>query len=292
MDLYEDDKQSGSDPGSGSIRFPDPDPDPFSSSHILIQIQCPPMPTTLITGATSGIGEATARTFAAEGWNLIITGRRQERLDTLAEDLRKEGVDVLPLCFDIQDKDHVTAAIEGLSDEWKTIDVLINNAGLALGKSPIQDGDVDDWDTMIDTNVKGLLYVSRAVMPLLIERGKGHIINLCSIAGKEAYKGGAVYNATKFAVDALSKAMRIDMVEHGIKVTNICPGNVETEFSQVRFKGDPDKAKAPYEGYDPLIAQDIADVIWFCASRPEHVNINDIVVMPTAQANTVHIHRK
>ena len=222
---------------------------------------------------------------------MIVTGRRKERLLEVEEELRSGGTDVLSLCFDVCDREAVEECIAGVPTEWQDIDVLVNNAGLALEKLPLQDGDPADWDVMIDTNIKGLLYVTKAIAPQMIQRGTGHIVNLGSIAGKEVYKGGAVYNATKFAVDALTKAMRIDFLEEGIRVTSICPGNVETEFSQVRFKGDTKRAKTVYEGYEPLRAEDIAEAVWFAVSRPPHVTINDILIMPTAQANTVHLQK-
>lgn len=245
------------------------------------------MPIAFITGATAGIGEATAIKFAEEGYNLIITGRRNERLDALKAALIKDhGVSVVALCFDVREKEAVQKALESLPDEWKNIDVLVNNAGLAVGRDPIDKGDIDDWERMIDTNVKGLLYITRTVSPWMVERKKGHIINVASIAGKEVYPDGNVYCATKHAVDALSRAMRLDLVEHGIKVTNVAPGLVETEFSVVRFKGDQEKADKVYQGYQPLTAEDIADVIWFAASRPAHVNIADVLITATAQASS------
>lgn len=245
--------------------------------------------TVLITGATAGIGLACAEIFARSEYRLILTGRRQERLDELSEKLATE---VLTLNFDIRDESAVAQAVDRLPEEWKDIDILINNAGLALGIGPIQEGQLNDWEVMIDTNIKGLLYISRAVMPGMIARQKGHIINLGSIAGKQVYPGGNIYCATKYAVDALSQAMRIDLLPHGIKVSNIAPGAVETEFSMVRFKGDAQKADKVYEGYAPLVAEDIADVIYFVATRPAHVNINDVLIMPTAQANAYRFHRE
>ncbi|OIO55037.1 NAD(P)-dependent oxidoreductase [Candidatus Peregrinibacteria bacterium CG1_02_54_53] len=244
----------------------------------------------LITGATSGIGKACALLFARNGYNVIITGRRKDRLSVLEKELKKCDVQVLSLCFDVCDRKAVFKNLESLPKAWQSVDVLVNNAGLALGKSPIYEGETKDWDAMIDTNIKGLLYVTRAISPFLLKRKKGHIINIGSIAGKEVYKGGAVYNATKFAVDALTKAMRIDYLEHNIRVTSICPGKTETEFSLVRFKGDAQRAKTVYEGYKPLTAEDIAEAVWFAASRPEHVTINDMLIMPTAEANTVYFH--
>lgn len=245
----------------------------------------------LITGATSGIGQATALKAAEAGYDVIITGRRGERLDELAGMIRNKGVDVLALCFDVRQQTEVQSAIGSLNDKWKNIDVLVNNAGLAVGTSPIQEGILDDWERMIDTNVKGLLYVTRAVAPLLIARQSGHIVNIASIAGKEVYPGGNVYCATKHAVDALSKAMRTDMLRHNIKVTNIAPGMVETEFSLVRYKGDSEAAANVYKGVTPLTNEDIADTIIFAITRPPHVCLNDIVIMPTAQANSRDVNR-
>ncbi|MEA4904055.1 MAG: SDR family oxidoreductase [Petrimonas sp.] len=246
----------------------------------------------LITGATSGIGEATTRRLADNGFDVIITGRRSDRLTNLKGELEKNGTRVLDLCFDVRVESEVKSAVENLPDNWKDIDVLVNNAGLAAGLSALQEGDTDDWNRMIDTNVKGLLYVTRYVSPLMIERGKGHIINMGSIAGKEVYPNGNVYCATKHAVDALTKGMRIDMLRHNIKVTQVCPGAVETEFSVVRFHGDEVRAAKVYEGFDNLIAEDIADCILFAISRPDHVNINDMTVMPTAQATGTIFNKK
>lgn len=249
--------------------------------------------TILITGATAGFGKAIAYLFAKHQWNIIITGRRNDRLKKIEEELiHQSGVKVLSLCFDVRKKNDVLQAINSLSDEWKKIDVLVNNAGLASGLSQIQEGNIDDWEVMIDTNVKGLLYVSRAIMPMMIANKSGHIINIGSIAGKEAYARGNVYCATKFAVDALTKSMRIDLLEHGIKVTQICPGAAETEFSLTRFHGDAERAKKTYEGYTPLYAEDIADIAYFAATRPPHVVLNDIVVTPLAQANTANLFKK
>ena len=247
----------------------------------------------LITGATAGFGEAMAYKFAQHGWNIIITGRRNDRLKKIEDDLSDLfGVKVLSLCFDVRKRNDVQQAILGLPQDWKKIDVLVNNAGLASGLSLIQDGNIDDWEIMIDTNVKGLLYVSRAVMPLMMENKSGHIINLGSIAGKEAYLKGNIYCATKFAVDAISKSMRIDLLQHGIKVTQISPGAAETDFSLTRFHGDAERAKKTYEGYTPLTAEDIADLAFFAATRPPHVVLNDIVVTPLAQANTSYIFKQ
>jgi 3-hydroxy acid dehydrogenase/malonic semialdehyde reductase len=244
----------------------------------------------LITGASAGIGEACAHTFAREGYNLILTGRRMKRLEDLAQHLNnKYNIEVAVSSFDIRSREQVINNLEGLPAEWKKVDVLINNAGLSQGLDPIDKGSYDDWDTMIDTNIKGLLYTSKVVSNWMIANGSGHIINLGSIAGKEVYLNGNVYCATKHAVDALNKGMRMDLLQYGIKVTAIHPGAVETEFSEVRFKGDKEKAKKIYEGFDPLVAQDIADTIWFVASRPPHVNINDLIIMPTAQASATNI---
>lgn len=246
----------------------------------------------LITGATSGIGQATALKAAEAGFDIIITGRRAERLETLAKEIRSKGVDVLTLNFDIRQATEVEKAIGSLTGKWKEINVLVNNAGLAVGVNPIQEGILDDWERMIDTNIKGLLYITRAVAPLMITHNNGHIVNLASIAGKEVYPGGNVYCATKHAVDALSKAMRTDMLKHNIKVTNIAPGMVETEFSLVRYKGDETAAKNVYKGITPLSNEDIADTIIFAITRPAHVCLNDIVIMPTAQANSRDVNRK
>jgi 3-hydroxy acid dehydrogenase/malonic semialdehyde reductase len=246
----------------------------------------------LITGATSGIGEATAHLFAREGYNLLLTGRRAERLGKLAAAInKKHNVEVAVSSFDVRNREEVVDNLENLTAKWKKVNVLVNNAGLSQGLDPIQKGSYDDWDTMIDTNVKGLLYVSRIVSNWMIGNGYGHIINIGSIAGLEVYPNGNVYCATKHAVDALSKAMRIDLLSHGIKVTAVHPGMVETEFSIVRFKGDEGKAKKVYEGMKPLLAADIAETIWFAVSRPAHVNINELVVMPTAQATATNIYR-
>ena len=246
----------------------------------------------LITGATSGIGKATAVKLAEAGYSVIITGRRGERLAELAKELTDKGVRTLPLVFDVRNQAGTRAAIAGLPTEWRSIDVLVNNAGLAVGTSPIQDGVIDDWERMIDTNVKGLLYVTREVVPLMIENGRGHIVNLASVAGKEVYPGGNVYCATKHAVDALSKAMRVDLLKHNIKVTNIAPGMVETEFSIVRYKGDTQAADNVYKGITPLTGDDIADTIVFAVTRPAHVCLNDIQIMPTAQANSRDVNRQ
>lgn len=246
----------------------------------------------LITGATSGIGLACAEIFAKNGYDLIITGRRNDRLLKVSVDLMMaHKVEVLTLNFDVRDKYETEKMLGNLPEKWKKIDVLINNAGLASGINLIQDGLTDDWDKMIDTNLKGLLYVSKCIIPLMIARHEGHIINVGSIAGKEPYLKGNVYCATKAAVDSLTRSMRIDLLEHNIKVTQIAPGATETEFSLVRLKGDQEAAKKVYEGYQPLTGSDVATIIYFTTTLPPHANINDIIVTPTAQANTVHYKR-
>ncbi|MGC1389771.1 MAG: SDR family NAD(P)-dependent oxidoreductase [Bacteroidales bacterium] len=248
--------------------------------------------TILITGATTGFGKATALKFAENGYNIIITGRRKTLLDELENELHEIGKSkVLSLNFDVRKKEEVKSVLGSLPEKWKKIDILVNNAGLAAGLSHIQDGDTDDWDRMIDTNVKGLLFVTRAVAPLMVARNKGHIFNIGSIAGKDTYENGNVYCASKFAVDALSKSMRIDMLKNNIKVTLIAPGMAETEFSIVRFKGDEQKAKNVYKGITALTAGDIADVIYYCATLPDHVCINEIVITPTQQAGVNHSFR-
>ena len=244
----------------------------------------------LITGATSGIGMATAKLFAEKGFNLILCGRRLERLEQLESSLNKL-TKVTSLQFDVRDKIEVFKAIDSLPKEFKEIDFLINNAGNAHGLSTIQDGDIDDWDAMIDINVKGLLYVSKAVLPIMTERNGGFIVNIGSIAGKEVYPNGNVYCASKHAVDALNKAMRIDLNKFNIRVSGIHPGAVETEFSDVRFKGDSEKAKSVYKGFNALQAEDIADIIHFVVTRPYHVNIEDLVVFPTAQASATILNK-
>jgi 3-hydroxy acid dehydrogenase/malonic semialdehyde reductase len=253
----------------------------------------------LITGATSGFGEACARKFAAAGgYDIIVTGRRKDRLEELKTELESgaygplSSPKILPLVFDVQDKAAVDAAISGLPDPWKKIDLLVNNAGLALGRDYFDEANMDDWETMIDTNVKGLLYVSRAVLPFMTARGKGHIINLGSVAAKDIYEKGNVYCGSKAAVDAISHSMRIDLLRHNIKVTAIHPGAAETEFSSVRFKGDETQAKKIYEGYTPLHAADVADVIYYCATLPPHVCLNDIVMTCTAQADGIYFYKK
>ena len=249
--------------------------------------------TIMITGATAGFGKAIAIKFSKNGYDVIITGRRKDLLDKLEKYLHSIGkTKVLSLCFDVRQKEEVGSVIENLPEEWKKIDILVNNAGLAVGLSHIQDGDTDDWDRMIDTNIKGLLYVTRAVAPLMITRNKGHIFNIGSIAGKETYENGNVYCASKSAVDALSKSMRIDMLKNNIKVTLVAPGMAETEFSLVRFKGDEQKAKTVYKGIDALTADDIAEVVYYCATLPDRLCINEIVITPTQQASVNHSVRR
>jgi NADP-dependent 3-hydroxy acid dehydrogenase YdfG len=247
----------------------------------------------LITGATSGFGRAMAHVFAQHGDDCIITGRRSERLDELQRELeQKFNVAILPLCFDVQDKEAVNNAIGSLPEDWKNIDVLINNAGLAAGRDYFDEASMDDWETMINTNLKGLLYVTKAVVGAMRARCKGQIINIGSTAAKEVYEKGNVYCATKAAVDALSQSMRIDLLRHGIKVTAIHPGAAETEFSMVRFKGDEALAKSIYQGFKPLVGEDVAQVAYFCTTLPEHVCINDLVLTCTAQANSFYFNRK
>lgn len=245
-------------------------------------------PIAIITGATSGIGEATAKILAPK-FRLIITGRRSDRLETLKEEL---DTDVITLNFDVRDKEAVNSSINSLPKEWQEIAVLINNAGNAHGLAPIQDGDVDDWDAMIDINIKGLLYVSKAIIPGMVSRQKGHIINIGSVAGIEAYPNGNVYNASKFGVNAITQGMRLDLNPHHIKVSEIKPGLVQTEFSEVRFKGDKEKAEKVYHGFDALQAVDIAETIEFILSRPAHVNIADMLVFPSAQASATLVNKK
>jgi len=245
----------------------------------------------LITGASSGFGKETATKFAAGGWNLILTARRKEKLAELAKALEANyGIKTLSLTFDVQDKKAVFDNLQNLPTEWQAINILLNNAGLALGRDSFENANLEDWETMIDTNVKGLLYASKAVLPMLIKE-KGHIINIGSTAGKEVYKDGNVYCASKHAVDAISKAQRIDLLPYQIKVTAIHPGAADTEFSVVRFKGDAEKANAVYNGYTPLKAEDIADTVWYVANTPAHVCINDLVITCTAQANSMYLQK-
>ncbi len=248
--------------------------------------------TIFITGATSGFGKACAHAFASQHHRLILTGRRAERLEKEAEILQeKYNIEVLTLNFDVRDHDAVKQAVDSIPVSWRNIDILINNAGLAAGSDPIQDGNLDDWDQMIDTNVKGLLYVTKNIFPLLVQSSCPHIVNIGSIAGKEVYAKGNVYCATKFAVDALTRGMRIDMLSHGIKVSQVAPGAAETEFSPVRFKGDMEAVANVYKGYTPLRAEDIAEAVIWITGLPAHVNINDLVIMPTAQASPGYVHK-
>ena len=246
--------------------------------------------TALITGATSGIGKATAYKFAKNGINLVLCGRRKEHLNTIKNDL-ENSTNIHTLCFDVRNKNETFDAVNSLPEKFKNIDILINNAGNAHGLDPINEGNIDDWDAMMDINVKGLLYVSKAIIPQMTARKSGHIINIGSSAGKEVYPKGNVYCASKHAVLAITEGMRIDLNSFGIKVSAVNPGAVETEFSEVRFKGDKKKANDVYRGFDALQAQDIADIIYFVVSRPSHVNIADLLVYPTAQANTTTLNR-
>ena len=245
----------------------------------------------LITGASSGFGKAIAERFAAGGWNLILTARSKDKLEAVAKAIEnKYGVKTLSLIFDVQNKEAVFQQLGNLPVAWQAIDILVNNAGLALGRDSFENAHLEDWEIMIDTNVKGLLYCTKAVLPYLIKQ-QGHIINIGSTAGKEVYKDGNIYCATKHAVDAISKAQRIDLLQHKIKVTSIHPGAVETDFSLVRFKGDAQKAAGVYAGYEPLKAEDIADTSWYVANVPKHVCINDVVMTCVAQANSMYLHK-
>ena len=246
----------------------------------------------LITGATAGIGFETAKILSENHFNLIITGRRQDRLEKIQQKLQHEKCTVQTLCFDVRSKQEVDRALASLPNKWKKVDVLVNNAGLAAGMDPVNQADVNVWDAMIDTNIKGLLYMTREVSNWMIAQKQGHIINISSIAGIEAYPNGSVYCATKHAVNAISKAMRIELAPHNIKVGTVSPGAIETEFSLVRFKGDQEKADQVYQGFTPLNARDIAESIYFVLSRPAHVSINDLLIMPTAQASARDIFRK
>jgi NADP-dependent 3-hydroxy acid dehydrogenase YdfG len=250
------------------------------------------MKTALITGATSGIGKAIALRLAKEKFALILTGRRKERLELIKADIERDHeTKVRTLCFDVREYGQVETAINSLPEEWKNIDVLVNNAGLAAGLDPIHSASLSDWDEMIDTNIKGLLYVTRVVSPGMVARKSGHIINLGSISGKMVYPNGAVYCASKHAVKALTEGMRMDFLPYGIRVTEIGPGAVETEFSLVRFKGDQQRADKVYSGFTPLVANEIAEAVYFAVSQPPHINIQDMLIMPTAQANATMIHR-
>jgi 3-hydroxy acid dehydrogenase / malonic semialdehyde reductase len=274
--------------GSMTLIFSAAEVNKFSHSYYLVLMK---NKIALVTGASSGIGRACALTVAKMGYDLIATGRRAERLEELGLEL-PEGVRFLPLVFDVRDRKDVDRLLTNLPSDWVSIDVLINNAGNAHGLDPIQTGNVDDWDAMIDINVKGLLYVSKAIIPGMTERNSGHIINIGSIAGKEVYPNGNVYCASKHAVDALTNGMRMDLNPFGIKVMGIHPGLVETEFSLVRFKGDEKRAGTVYQGYSPLLAQDIADIVEFALTRPPHVVLADVVVLPTAQASATVIKKK
>jgi len=245
----------------------------------------------LITGATSGIGRATAELLAKEHYRLILTGRRKNRLEALANEL-SQWTEVFTLSFDIRSREETFRSLESLPNDWKAINVLVNNAGLARGYDPVYEANMDDWEEMIDTNIKGLLYVTRWVVPFMIQRKSGHIINIGSIAGKEPYARGNVYCATKSAVSALSKSLRLELVDYNIKVSLVAPAATETEFSLVRFKNDAERAKKVYEGYQPLTAKDIAEVIAFIISRPPHVNIDEVLILPTAQASSTVFHRE
>lgn len=246
-----------------------------------------------ITGATSGIGKACAKKFASIGDNIIITGRRAERLTMLKEELENQyNIKVYSACFDVRNKSEVSAAVNALPEDWKSIDVLINNAGLALGRDYFEEANLDDWETMIQTNISGLLYVSHAVVPFMIKYGKGHIINIGSTAAKEVYEKGNVYCLTKSAVDSISKGMRIDLLRHKIKVTAIHPGATDTEFSEVRYKGDKNLAAKTYEGFKPLAAEDVSDTIFYAASLPPHVCINDLVITCLSQANNLYFYKE
>lgn len=247
--------------------------------------------TIIVTGATSGFGMAIARKFAIDGNTICITGRRMERLEALKTELEQNGVKIIVSCFDIRNRQEVERAVAELRTKVDKVDILVNNAGLAAGLSSIEDGNIDDWDAMIDTNVKGLLYMTRQIAPMMKEQNAGHIFNIGSTAGKQVYKNGNVYCASKFAVEALNQAMRIDLLPYGIKVTAVNPGLAETEFSIVRFKGDEAKAKTVYEGFEPLHPEDIADIVFYCANLPAHVCINDLVVTCTAQANSSNVIR-
>jgi NADP-dependent 3-hydroxy acid dehydrogenase YdfG len=247
--------------------------------------------TALITGATSGIGRATAIKLSENGYNLILCGRRVDRLNNLKADL-SANVNVYTLTFDVRQRVEVEQQLNALPDDWKNIDILVNSAGNAHGLSSIQQGDIDDWDAMIDSNVKGLLYVSRAIIPQMVERRNGHIINISSVAGKKTYANGAVYCASKSAVESISEGMRLDLTEHGIKVTNIAPGAVHTEFSEVRFKGDKERAQKVYEGFEPLLPEDVADMVAYIVNVPERVTIADVVMYAKSQAGPTTIFKK
>lgn len=247
----------------------------------------------LITGASAGIGRSCAVAFAREGARLILAARRLQKLEDLAAELDlRLGENIFFLDFDVRDQPAVERGVKDLPVAWSAIDILVNNAGLSRGLDKLYEGKLEDWEEMIDANIKGLLYVSRAVIPGMVERGRGHVINIGSIAGREVYPGGNVYCATKFAVDALSKGMRLDLSGTGLRVSQVSPGMVETEFSLVRFRGDSERAEKVYKGFTPLSPNDIADAVVYCATRPPHVNVSDMLVMPTDQASTTMVHRK
>lgn len=248
--------------------------------------------TVLVTGATSGIGEACARRFAMNGYNVIITGRNKEKLESLQYELESKGVEVLPLCFDVRNREQAERALDGLTGKWRDVDVLINNAGLARGLEPEYEGDFNDWDEMVDTNIKGLLNITRLVVPGMVARNSGHVINIGSVAGDAAYAGGGVYCGTKAAVKAITDGLRIDVAHTKVRVTNVKPGLVETNFSNVRFHGDNKRADNVYKGIKPLCGDDIADVAYYAASAPEHVQIAEVLVLATHQANGSVIYRE
>lgn len=253
----------------------------------------PGLGTVLITGASAGIGAACARAFAARGARLLLAARRTDRLETLAEELRQtHGTESHPLALDVRDSVEVTALLGGLPPEWSVIDVLVNNAGLGRGLEPLQEGRTEDWDEMIDTNLKGLLYTTRAVIPGMTERGRGHVVNIGSVAGHEVYPGGAVYCATKHAVDAITRGLRMDLLGTGVRVSTVDPGMVETEFSTVRFGGDRERADRVYAGMTPLTPDDVAEAVVWCATRPPHVNVDQIILKPTDQASATRVHRE
>lgn len=262
--------------------------------ELVTSLICPEMPKIVfITGATSGFGKACAEKFAANGYDLILNGRREDRLQELCNSLeRKYNIAGLLLPFDVRNEKEVFDAVAGLPAEWKKIDVLVNNAGLALGRDYFEEANLEDWNTMVDTNVKGFMYVAKAVSQLMSPHKQGHIINMGSVAGKQVYERGNVYCATKYAVDALSQAMRIDLLRHNIKVTAIHPGAAETEFAMVRFKGDQSTAKSVYDGIEPLTANDVADVIYYCTTLPPHVCINDLVITCTQQADAIYFFKE
>ncbi|MBD1849937.1 SDR family oxidoreductase [Leptolyngbya sp. FACHB-711] len=247
----------------------------------------------LITGASSGIGAACAEVFAAANARLILTARRVDRLETLAATLKAQyGTEAHLISLDVRDRPQVEAVIQALPDPWKAIDILVNNAGLSRGLSKLQEGEIQDWEEMIDTNVKGLLYITRAVLPGMVQRQRGHVINIGSVAGHQVYPGGNVYCATKAAVRSLTESLKIDLLGTPVRISSVDPGMVETEFSEVRFRGDAERAKRVYQDTIPLTAKDIADVVLFCATRPPHVNISEVLVMPTDQATPTMVHRR